>query len=437
MRNALVMAVSVLCRVGEVATRQDGIRIPPEGETPGSVITLVGAAATQVRGYRPLVGQWRIRLFGRAVSPHVVDGAIAAATTAIAMFEIAVTSDRYSVRAHWPAAIAAALILGGVLWWRRRQPLLVAVVALATMIGSFTLGVVPQAWLVPYLMLLAYSGGAHARGWQSVATLTATMVAGLTIAAFSADGASVTVLDYVLVAVLLGGPWLAGQAMQRREQQATRDRQAALIQERARIARELHDVIAHSLSVVAIQSDAAEQALHRDPALAQEPLRAIRRPAREALAEMRRLVAILRVDEQTGPREPQPGLPQLQDLVQSVRDTGMPVTLHQDGDPSGVPPGVDLAAYRIVHEALTNVRRHAGPAAVAWVAVRVEPGSVEIEVADNGIGAYTGLDSRGHGLLGLRERVALYGGEFHAGPGDGGGFTVRARLPLPVERSGS
>jgi signal transduction histidine kinase len=399
------------------------------------VITLVGAAGVTMTSYCPLVARWRFRLFGRAVSPQVVDGAIAVAITAVAMFDIAATSDRYSVRAYWPAAIAAALVLGGVLWWRRRQPLLVTVVALAAMIGSFGVGVVPQAWLVPYLMLLAYSCGAHARGWQSVAGLAVTMVAGLAIANFSVDGAPVTVFDYVLVAALLGGPWLAGHAMRRRVQQARRDRQIALIEERARIARELHDVIAHSLSVVAIQSDAAEQALHRDPALAQEPLRAIRRTAQEALAEMRRLVAILRVDDQTGPRQPQPGLAQLEDLVQSVRDTGMPVMLRQDGDPAGLTPGVDLAAYRIVQEALTNARRHAGPAAAVKVTVEIEPGSVQIEVTDSGSG--TAGEGDGHGLLGLRERVALYGGEFHAGPANGGGFRVLARLPLPVERAGS
>lgn len=235
--------------------------------------------------------------------------------------------------------------------WRRSRPLPVAVVGVAVMIGSFELGVVPQSWTFAYVMVLAYACGAHARGWESPAGLAVALVGSQAIARFAVDAAPLGAADYVFAGVVLGGPWLAGRAIRRRGRQATADRRAAVVAERARIAGELHDVIAHSLSVVAIQSDAAEQALIRDPRLAQEPLRAIRRTSQEALAEMRRLVTILRVDDDAGPQPPQPGLAQLDDLVESVRAAGMPVALEQDGDPGVLGPGVNLAAYRIVQEA--------------------------------------------------------------------------------------
>ena len=236
--------------------------------------------------------------------------------------------------------------------------------------------------------------------------------------------------DYVFTAAVCGVAWLAGYALRRRHVQAAADHRAALAAERARIARELHDIVAHGLSVIAIQSDAAEQALARDPALVGEPLRAIRATAQDALAEMRRLVGLLRVDDDSGPLQPQPGVRQLDVLTEEVRAAGVRVELDLAGEATALPPGLDLVVYRIVQEALTNVGRHAGPAATVRVSARVGERDVRVEVVDDGTPAEPPR-AGGHGLLGLRERVTLYGGDFEAGPLPGGGFHVRASLPVP------
>jgi signal transduction histidine kinase len=202
----------------------------------------------------------------------------------------------------------------------------------------------------------------------------------------------------------------------RRERERTR--QMSVAEERARIARELHDVVAHGVSVIAVQADAAEAALEHDPARAATPLRSIRGSAQDALAEMRRMVGVL---GETHERGPQPGLAQLDELI------GDHVTLEIVGDPVPVPASLDLTAYRIVQEALTNVRKHAGSAPTA---VRLEwrPSELAIAVRDHGPGPNGHGD--GHGLVGMRERVRIHGGRLRAGPATGGGFEVLAELPL-------
>ena len=362
----------------------------------------------------------------------LADLATVAGLAAVALFEIAVSTGQYSVHDHLPVAVTAAVAMCGALFWRRRQPLLVAVFALAVLITAFEAGVVPQAWLVPYVLVLTYSTGGYARGWQSLAGLVAAVAIGQVIIAYAADApGSSSPSDHVFTVVVCGAAWLAGYVLRRRHDQATVDRRAALVAERARIARELHDVIAHSLSVIAIQSDAAEQALGRDPRLVGEPLRAIRGTAQEALAEMRRLVGLLRVGDESGPLQPQPGLRQLGPLIEDVRAAGMAVTLDLTGSPAQLPPGLDLAVYRIVQEALTNARSHAGPTAAVHISAHVDERTVQIEVTDDGSTPQPSPHGDGHGLLGLRERVSLYGGQFDAGALPDGGFQVRARLPIP------
>ena len=210
------------------------------------------------------------------------------------------------------------------------------------------------------------------------------------------------------------------------ELERERGARAAVAEERTRIARELHDVVAHGVSVIAIQSDAAQAALERDPQLAGPPLQAIRGSAREALTEMRRLLGVLRSDDDAPGTAPQPGLGQLEQLVDRA---GVPVTLEIRGEPRRLPAGVDISAYRIVQEALTNVRKHAGAAptivTIAWGEERLE-----LAVRDRGPGPAGGpAPGAGHGLVGMRERVRLLGGELHTGAADGGGFEVRAVLP--------
>jgi signal transduction histidine kinase len=216
-----------------------------------------------------------------------------------------------------------------------------------------------------------------------------------------------------------------------REEQARR----AVTEERLRIARELHDVVAHSMSVIAVQSAVGGHVMDTQPEEARQALAAIESTSRSALTEMRRLLGVLRQDgEPSGSLVPAPGLADLTPLVAQVGDAGLRVWLQVDGERGPVPPGVDLSAYRIVQEALTNVIKHAA-ASSACVTVRYEPGSVTLEITDDGPAGRGGSGAAppgaGHGIIGMRERVAVFGGEFTAGPRPGGGFRVFARLPFP------
>lgn len=204
--------------------------------------------------------------------------------------------------------------------------------------------------------------------------------------------------------------------------------QEAVAEERARIARELHDVVAHSVSVMTVQAGGVRRLLTPDQTREREALAAIEETGRRALTEMRRMVSVMRSDHEAAALEPQPGIAMLARLVQEVREAGLAVTLNLDGELPPLPPGVDLSVYRIVQEGLTNVLKHAGPAH-AWVTVQVGEGAVELVVEDDGSG--TGrANGAGHGLIGMRERVAVYGGDLETGPREGGGFRIRARLPV-------
>ncbi|GAA0277880.1 sensor histidine kinase [Cryptosporangium japonicum] len=213
----------------------------------------------------------------------------------------------------------------------------------------------------------------------------------------------------------------------------------AVVEERGRIARDLHDVVAHSLSVVVLQADGARHVLESDPARAAVALETIGRTGREATAEMRRLLGVLRSPEAAS-RAPQPDLGQLETLVGQVRESGLPVTLEVSGDLGSVPAGAGLSAYRIVQEALTNTVKHGGPSASAAVGLAVEPDGLSVSVVDDGRGAAAANDGAGLGLLGMRERAAAVGGEVTAGPRAGGGFAVTAWLPasgVPSVRTSS
>jgi signal transduction histidine kinase len=203
--------------------------------------------------------------------------------------------------------------------------------------------------------------------------------------------------------------------------------------ERGRIARELHDVIAHSVSLMGVQAGAVERVLERDPDRAREALRSIQATARESVGELRRLLGILRADQEPAGLAPQPGLGALAALIEESRRAGLPTELAVDGEARPLPAGVELSAYRVAQEALTNVRKHA-PGARTSVVVRYGPDDLELCVrnaaaATNGAEPASGTS---HGLVGMRERVALYGGSLEARPEPGGGFLVRARLPVEV-----
>ncbi len=251
--------------------------------------------------------------------------------------------------------------------------------------------------------------------------------------------------EVVLIPLDFAICWLAGfmlrgtadqaQAAEARAIVAERDREAdalrAVIEERTRIARELHDIVGHSVSVMTVQTSGVRRLLRPEQEQEREALLAVERTGREALAEMRRVVGTLR-DPDGGPvLAPQPSLSRVDALVAHARETGLPVDLEIEGEPMPLPAGVDLTAYRLVQEGLTNSIKHAA-ADHAEVHVRYDDGHVEIEVSDDGRGTSSDAPSNGggHGLVGMRERVSIYGGELEAGPRAEGGFRLRARLPV-------
>ncbi|MEW1844796.1 sensor histidine kinase [Nonomuraea angiospora] len=249
--------------------------------------------------------------------------------------------------------------------------------------------------------------------------------------------------EHVVVAVVLVAVWGAGRSLRLRrayldelkdraarlERARAADTRAARAEERSRIARELHDVVAHHVSVMTVQAAAARRVLASDPDLAREALSAIEHTGRMAMTEMRNIVGVLRTDARAE-LGPQPGVQDLPALVEQMREAGLPARLIVEGEPRPLPAGIDLAAYRLAQEGLTNSLRHAGAGAKAVVTVRHDPRELDVRVEDDGLGA-TGVSGRsGHGLVGIRERVALYGGILNIGPLPGGGFEVRARFPL-------
>jgi signal transduction histidine kinase len=252
--------------------------------------------------------------------------------------------------------------------------------------------------------------------------------------------------DYVFIPLLFTCVWLSALGFSRKLEQAReaeeraaraeREREerarAAVAEEQARIARELHDVVGHSVSVMTVQASAVRRLLRPDQEREREALLVVEQAGREALAEMRRLVGVLRRPEEAPALAPQPSLQHLDRLIEQARESGLPVDLRIEGEATELPAGVDLTAYRLVQEGLTNAMKHAR-ATRAEVVVRYGDGAVELLVSDNGRGGTDGdgdANSGGHGLVGMRERVAVYGGELEAGPRPEGGYAFRARLPL-------
>ena len=206
----------------------------------------------------------------------------------------------------------------------------------------------------------------------------------------------------------------------------------AAAEERARIARELHDVVAHSVSVMVVQASGVRRLLKDEQHRERDALLSVEQIGRQALTEMRRMLGVMRTEPGELPSlAPQPGLQHLERLVAQVEEAGLPVTLRIEGERPELSPGIDLSAYRIVQEGLTNALKHSR-GGHAEVIVRYDDDSVQLEITDDGIGANG--DGPGHGLVGMRERVALYGGKLVAGPRDGGGFVLRAELPVEARR---
>ncbi len=253
-----------------------------------------------------------------------------------------------------------------------------------------------------------------------------------------------TVSALVFTPILFSLLWLAGftvrergaaaEAAEERAARLEKEQEAealrAVAEERTRIARELHDIVGHSISVMTVQASGVRRLLRPDQEKEREALLSVERTGREALAEMRRVVGALRDPEESPQLAPSPSLSRVDRLVEQARGAGLPVELLVEGEPVALPPGVDLAAYRLIQEGLTNTLRHAS-ASRAQVLVRYDGEHIEVEVSDDGRGAgAASTENGGHGLVGIRERVSIYGGELEAGPRPEGGFRLRARLPV-------
>lgn len=329
---------------------------------------------------------------------------------------------------------------------RRRWPLAAPLFVIGVQVFISFLDVpdsVREKWGVVAYVLAFWVLGSYNRLRDAILGL---LVGVAGIAIVTLEDVGVPAGDAFSVAVYASLTWLAGVALRRRSlritqaerrsaalEQSQREAQAAVAEERARIAHELHDVLAHSVSVMTVQAGAARMMLSTDPDRALQPLLAVEETGRQALDELRRLLCILRPDQADTGVVPQPGLENLPDLVESVRGTGLPVELIIDGEVRPVPPGLGLTAYRIVQEALTNTLKHASAHEVR-VVVHYGPQRLHAEIRDDGRGSSTATPRpgghHGHGIPGMLERAALYGGDLHAGPDDTGGYTVRVDLPI-------
>jgi signal transduction histidine kinase len=361
--------------------------------------------------------------------PTRIDAAIVAALLAWALAEALLAAGP---GARWLRALVACAVVLPLLA-RRRAPVQVMALIGGMLIVRGLTADVPESGATPFpsLLVATFSVGLHvgplrravAAGLVPVAAMSATLLAG----AWSGDPQPG---DLVFLVFFVGGTWSIGRLVRMRAAQADAaaalGAQVAIAGERERIARELHDIVAHSISIVSVQAAAADAYLARDPEQAREHLDAVRRTARDALGEMRRLCGVLRED--TAELLPQPTLARVGELVDEARSAGVELRLVEEGERADVPPGLDLAAFRILQEALTNVRKHAGAvSAAARIAYRGS--GIDLEVR-NAPGPGLGEPGSGHGIAGMRERARVYGGHVDAGVEPDGSFAVRARLPF-------
>ncbi|MCP9991484.1 MULTISPECIES: sensor histidine kinase [Streptomyces] len=350
--------------------------------------------------------------------------------------------------------VPVVLLLSLVVALRRRMPERMLVLALVVGVAQLLLDVatVPADFA---LLVIVYTVAAVGARWASRLALTAGLCAA-PLAQLRWPSPHAGTVENVALSVILAVPfalaWVLGDSIRTRrayfaqlEERAARlekEREAqakvAVAAERARIARELHDVVAHNVSVMVVQADGAAYVLDAAPDQAKKALETISTTGRQALAEMRRLLGVLRTGEhqEAGEYVPQPGLQQIEDLVEQCRESGLPVDFKVEGTSRELPRGVELTAYRIVQEALTNTRKHGGPHAGASVRLVYFDDGLGLLVEDDGKGAphelyeEGGFDGQGHGLIGMRERVGMVGGTLDAGPRPGGGFRISALLPL-------
>ena len=390
----------------------------------------------------------RDRVAGERQAPSVLDWLVALGLLVVALVEVA--GGMFA----GPVGVAAAAQLAWILpvAFRRVAPLrAIAISTAISMAYLVTYGVVDGAGgsvaAAGTQLLLVYSVGRYTRGRR----LLAGAAFALLLAAEPGIGRNPTLDDLVIMLILVGGTLGLGVALRvqtersialavatdRAQEEQAATAQAAVHEERARIARELHDVVAHNVGLIVLQAGGARSVLATDPERARAALRQVEETGRQTLTEMRHLVGILREDEEEE-RQPLPRLERLPALVDEARAGGLTVELAVEGSPVELPAGLELAAYRLVQEALTNVRKHA-PTSHVQVRLGYEPDRLRIEVSDDGgpSGAAAApardVSDPGHGLIGMRERVQVYGGQMQTRSMPGGGFRVEAVLPLSSE----
>ena len=367
---------------------------------------------------------------GRPQRPPLLDVALAAAFVTLTLAEALSVDDPGQVRRLVGLSVPALATLAV----RRQYPLLVAVVVTNV---NFVVNTENEFTTLLSLVLVAFTVGYEARPPRSYLGLALVLVPFLLNVA--RDGSVPS--DYAAALVFLVGPWAVGSQSRMRAERADaaesraaqlereQELQAALVAaaERTRIARELHDIVSHSISVVTIQVQAVRRRLGPDNQAEADDLVQVEATARQALNEMRRLFGVLRAEGEEAALEPQPGLAQLDALVERARAGGLDVRLVVEGEPRPLPPGIDLAAYRIAQEGLTNALRHSGATQVT-VSLTHEPEALQVQVRDNGSGLRR-TRNPGHGLVGVRERVALYDGTIDVSNAPEGGVAMTAVLP--------
>jgi signal transduction histidine kinase len=384
----------------------------------------------------------------RAIPRERVDRIAAVALGAAA------AADAGVVRPVATPALAAALsfVMCLPLGWRRRFP--VAAPALMFAVGVFqnlfVASVEDSAVLLLVVLTGCYSAGAYADGRRALRGLAVCLVGMVSVLSTFPGGFKAG--EILWKCAIVTAAWLAGRTVHTRtrlteelheaalhaEEAREADTRAAVAEERRRIAREMHDIVAHSVSVLVVQAGGARRILDRDLDRAVEAAERIEDTGRAALLEMCRLLGILSVGEDEAHHAPQPTLEALDALVERARTAGLPVSLRIEGERRALPPGVDLAAYRVIQEAVTNALKHAG-AAPTDICVRYGDEGVELAVTNNGPGhrrRHHDLAGGGHGLVGMQERVRVFGGELFTGRRRGGGFEVRARIPVHEQHHG-
>jgi signal transduction histidine kinase len=377
--------------------------------------------------------------------PRAADAVLAIAIFLATALLVDGPGDAIVVRPIGDVPIAALLVFAvasAALWWRRQAPL--AVLAVAVVAWAATLGSGYED-LGGVTIIALYSAGRYASNdrWAQLGVAAAIVVLVVDLLTDPVPWG-----EALFGAVVMFVAWYVGRRLRLRAERADQllREQAAearriVIEERARIARELHDVVAHRVSLMTVQAGAAKAVAAEDPEAALRAMGAVEEAGRQALDELRHLLGVLRPETDLDGLGPQPGLADLPRLVEQTRGAGLDVSLATDGVPARLPARVDLFAYRIVQEALTNVLKHAGPGARTEVRLGTERGGIVIEVLDDGRGAAVPLPgsdgaaagARGHGIVGMRERALLLGGTLDARPRPGGGFRVAAHLPTGGE----